>query len=248
MTQCCLPIARGPKPPPICGWRRARSTTCVSVAPALSMANTVAVSAIIVMISWLGLTARVAAQRQRKHPRAAAMIEATPATRYKTRVQLATISTLSILLVLAAELPRRPFLIWNATASVPVGLYRLSHVAAERGDIVAVRLPRSIAELASARGYLAHNSLLLKPLGATAGDHVCRRGPLIFINGALRVVALATDSRGQRLPTWRDCVTLNPDEAFVLGTRRDSYDSRYFGPIQTSQILGRALPVWTTQD
>lgn len=175
------------------------------------------------------------------------MIEATPASRYKSRVKLAAISTLSILLILAADVPNRPFLIWNATASVPVGLYRLSRVALVRGDIVAVRLPRSTAEFASAHGYLPANVLLLKPLGATAGDHVCRRGSLVFINDALRAIASIADSRGQRLPVWRGCLTLGPDEVVVIGARRDSYDSRYFGPLRTSQILGRAVPILINQ-
>lgn len=173
------------------------------------------------------------------------MIEVTPAKPHRAKAQLAAISTISILLILAADLLHRPFLIWNATASVPVGLYRLSRVVAVRGEIVAVRLPRSIADLASARGYLPHHVLLLKPLGATAGDQVCRRGSLVFVNGALRAIASSADSRGQLLPMWRGCMTLGPDELVVIGTRRDSYDSRYFGPLRTAQILGRAVPIWT---
>ena len=175
------------------------------------------------------------------------MIEATPANRHKAKVQLAAVSSLAILSILAVDLSHRPILVWNATASVPVGLYRLSHVAPVRGDIVAVRLPRSLADFASARGYLPHNILLLKPLGATTGDQVCRRGSLVFISGVLRATALSTDSRGQRLPVWRGCVTLGPNEVVVIGARRDSYDSRYFGPITTRAIVGHAVPIWTNQ-
>ena len=173
------------------------------------------------------------------------MIETPPARRHKARVQLAAISTLSILLILAAELAHRPILIWNATASVPVGLYRLSKVAPVRGDIVAVRLPLSMADFAGARGYLPHNVLLLKPLGATSGHQVCRRGSLVFINGALRAIAAVTDSRGRWLPMWQGCVTLRPDEAFVIGDGHGSYDSRYFGPITMRAMIGRAVPIWT---
>ena len=173
------------------------------------------------------------------------MIEVTPAQQHKARVHLAAISTLSILLILVADLPHRPVFFWNATASVPVGLYRLSKVAPVRGDIVAVRLPRSIADFASKRGYLPYNVILLKPLGATTGDHVCRRGSLVFINDALRAIAAITDSRGLLLPMWRGCKTLGHDEAFVIGARRHSYDSRYFGPITTRTMVGRAIPIWT---
>ncbi|MFM9940285.1 MAG: S26 family signal peptidase [Hyphomicrobiaceae bacterium] len=173
------------------------------------------------------------------------MTEAPPAERHKVRVQLAAFSTLSILLILTADLPHRPSLIWNATASVPVGLYRLSNIAPAHGDIVAIRLPRSIADFAGARGYLPHNVLLLKPLGATSGDRVCRIGSLVFINGALRAIAAVTDSRGQRLPIWQGCLTLAPDEVVVIGAGRDSYDSRYFGPITMRAMIGRAIPVWT---
>ena len=173
------------------------------------------------------------------------MIETTPASRHKSRIQLAAISTLSILLILATDYEHRPVFIWNATASVPVGLYRLSPVAPAPGDIVAVRLPQSIADFASARGYLPHNVLLLKPLGAAAKDNFCRRGSLVFVNGALRAIASVADRHGQRLPMWRGCVTLRPDEIVVIGTGRDSFDSRYFGSIATRTMVGRAVPIWT---
>jgi conjugative transfer signal peptidase TraF len=176
------------------------------------------------------------------------MIDIDPVIEQSRKMRLATLCVIAITSILAADLSHQPFLIWNATDSVPVGLYRLSKVAAVHGDIVAVRLPRSIADFASVRLYLPSNVLLLKPLSATAGDQVCRRGSLVFINGALRAIASIADSRGQRLPMWQGCIMLGPDEAIVIGAHRHSYDSRYFGPITTCAIVGRAVPIWIYQE
>lgn len=64
-----------------------------------------------------------------------------------------------------------PRLIWNETASVPVGLYRLHPVPAPHvGDLVAVRLPEREAMLLARRGYLPSGVPLLKPVAAVAGS------------------------------------------------------------------------------
>jgi conjugative transfer signal peptidase TraF len=153
----------------------------------------------------------------------------------------------ALLLILAGNTPHRPSLIWNASDSVAVGLYRLSDTTPLRGDLVALRLPPSIADLASQRGYLPRSALLLKPIAAVAGDRVCRHHSLVFANGALRAVALRDDDAGRPLPLWRNCHTLRGDEIFVLSRHTGSFDSRYFGVIPMRDIVGRAIPVWPMQ-
>jgi type IV secretory pathway protease TraF len=39
------------------------------------------------------------------------------------------------------------------------------------------------------------------------------------------------------------CHTLKSDEVFVLARPQDSFDSRYFGPVNRSRIVGTAIPL-----
>jgi type IV secretory pathway protease TraF len=49
------------------------------------------------------------------------------------------------------------------------------------------------------------------------------------------------------LPAWSQCRVLLDGELFLLNpTRADSFDSRYFGPLDASFVRGRALPLFTS--
>src|SRR5262245_59668693 len=78
------------------------------------------------------------------------------------------------LLLVPAITSRRPLLSWNASPSVPIGLYLVIPAAPRVGDLVVVRLPPFMAAFASSRGYLPISVHLLKPVAGTAGDLVCR--------------------------------------------------------------------------
>lgn len=147
-----------------------------------------------------------------------------------------------------ASVPVKPVaLVWNASASVPVGLYRIAPAGTmHSGMIAAVRPAPDMARLMTARGYLGFGALLLKPIAATAGQTVCRAGFAITIDGRLVATALRADRIGRPLPSWSGCRVLPPGTVFLLA--RDvsaSFDGRYFGPIAVARIVGRALPVWT---
>ena len=138
-------------------------------------------------------------------------------------------------------------LVWNATASVPVGLYRIVPGSDFRpGELVAVRPAPALARLMAARRYIEANALLVKPIGAAAGQRVCRTGAIITIDGALVATALAADHLHRPLPGWSGCVRLRTGTVFLLAPRAPaSFDGRYFGPVATAGIIGRALPLWT---
>jgi conjugative transfer signal peptidase TraF len=141
--------------------------------------------------------------------------------------------------------PRTPCLVWNASTSVPIGLYRVDVTAPKRGDLALVRLPLTIASMANERRYLPSSAYLLKPVAAVGGDRVCRFGRGIFVRGRHSGTANVHDTHGRILPTWRGCTQLAAGDIFLLGPTRDSFDSRYFGVVAGDDVVGRALPVWT---
>jgi conjugative transfer signal peptidase TraF len=156
----------------------------------------------------------------------------------------AALST-SLFAAVALRTPR-PRLIWNASASAPVGLYRLTPVGHPAiGTLVAITPPAGLAGFLAKRRYLAIGVPLLKHIAAPPGAIVCRLGNHVTINR--RVVALARnrDGRGRRLPVWRGCRVIAPNQLFLLNAAADSMDGRYFGPIPAIGLLGRATPIFT---
>ena len=137
-----------------------------------------------------------------------------------------------------------PVLLWNASPSVPIGLYRLTSGAPLAEALAVIRLPEPFRILAETRGYLRKGALLIKPVAAAAGDTVCRHGSLVTINGRIVARASAVDAGGRPLPAWAGCFRLAADQIFVLSADPDSFDSRYIGPIDRAHVVGFALPVW----
>ncbi|MDF1835678.1 MAG: S26 family signal peptidase [Alteraurantiacibacter sp. bin_em_oilr2.035] len=151
--------------------------------------------------------------------------------------------------LLSAALPLSRVLIWNATASVPTGLYHIRGTAGLRiGERVAIDPPPWVREYLATRGYLPTGLPLLKEVAALSGDTVCRQGLAITINSHRAGMTRAADSRGRSLPVWQGCRTIAEGEIFVMNRRASgSFDGRYFGPIARDRVLGRASPVWTDE-
>ena len=138
-----------------------------------------------------------------------------------------------------------PWLVWNASASAPVGFYRVLPGNAVRGDLVLVRTPESVRQLAVERGYLPATVPLVKRVAALDGDIVCAADDVISVNGRVVAERLARDRLGRPLPSWSGCHLLDDGEVFLLMEGvSDSFDGRYFGPIPTAAIIGRLVPLW----
>lgn len=154
--------------------------------------------------------------------------------------------------VLAAALgatlasPPAPRLVWNASASAPVGLYRIAPgVQPARGELALVRLPPAARDLAARRHYLPANVPAIKRVAGAAGDRVCAIGDRVAVAGAPPVTRFAADRRGRALPRWTGCIVLGAGEIFLLNpASRDSFDGRYFGPVEVARVIGRADFLW----
>ena len=109
-----------------------------------------------------------------------------------------------------------------------------------RGDVVVFDTPAGAGGSAQAED-------LVQRVIAVAGDEIEARDGIVYVNGKavdesyLRPGTRTTDIARQRIPD---------DRYWVMGDRREaSEDSRLFGPIPESVILGRAVArVWPASD
>ncbi|MGA7540694.1 MAG: S26 family signal peptidase [Steroidobacteraceae bacterium] len=138
-------------------------------------------------------------------------------------------------------------LVYNSSPSVARGWYLMVPASRlEDGMLVVAGIPAAAARIAAERDYLPITVPVVKRIAAQDGEHVCEHSRILSIDGRPVARALVADSAGRPLPAWSGCRNLATGEYLLLGDGRpDSYDSRYFGAVTASAILGRAIPLWT---
>ena len=143
-----------------------------------------------------------------------------------------------------------PTYIWNASESVPIGLYRLQPIGKlVVTDLVAVRPPEPLATLLNAGGYLPRGVPMLKRVAALPGQIVCRDRLTVTVDGIAMGAARENDGRGRRLPVWQGCRAIADGEVFLMNWQsEDSFDGRYFGVLSITTIVGEAQPLWTDEE
>ena len=155
----------------------------------------------------------------------------------------------SVGVAVAATVPTPLKLIWNVSASVPIGLYWVEpadHL--EITDLVAVTPPPPLAAFLIARGYLGEGTPLLKRVMGLQGQEVCRLRDAITVDGVPLGEALRRDRMGRDLPVWQGCRRIAPGHLFLMNPDvGDSLDGRYFGPTSDDTVIGRAMPLLTDE-
>jgi conjugative transfer signal peptidase TraF len=156
----------------------------------------------------------------------------------------------AVVLVAPIVLETTPIYIWNASESVPIGLYRLR--PADNlfvTELLVVQPPEPLATFLDLNGYLPVGVPMLKRVLALPGQTVCRSGLTVSVDAIEIGEARERDGRGRPLPKWRGCRVVGEGELFVMNWQSaDSLDGRYFGFLPASAVVGRALPVWTRED
>lgn len=142
--------------------------------------------------------------------------------------------------------PPRPLLVWNASASSPVGLYYVgSPEGVEPGDMVVAWPPDQARRLGAERRYLPANVPLVKRVAAAAGDRICAVGEAISVNGRVETRRRTRDGAGRPMPWWTGCEDLREGDLFLLTPSvPDSFDGRYFGTTRASEVIGSARLIW----
>jgi len=178
-----------------------------------------------------------------------------PRSRLRARIVLAGLTACGLAaLAWTAFVSPLPRLTYNPSDSVAIGWYRIEPFDPRTASlprplsvdsIVLVPLPAEAAGLAAQRGYLPTRVPLLKRVGAVAPQHVCIVAGQVRIDGVPSAAVLAADRLGRPLPSLQLCRRLEPGELFLLSvTNPASFDSRYFGPVSASAVIGVAHPVW----
>ncbi len=144
-------------------------------------------------------------------------------------------------LVLAPSFGYQKRLIWNRTASAPIGLYWVTDGPITY-DRWAVLSPKSDAsEWAETHGFVGEDWPLLKAIAGLPGDKICREDETILINDEVRALALEQDDLQRDLPVWSGCSVLAQDEIFLLNAHPKSLDGRYFGVTTIEDVDGVAV-------
>ena len=138
-------------------------------------------------------------------------------------------------------------LVWNASASVPIGLYAIEPGASPRvGDLVAVRPSPDLSRFMAERRYVEANAVLVKPVAALVGATFCRTNMRVTLDGRTVATALPRDRFSRPLPRWSGCHRVARNQLVLIAPALPaSFDSRYFGPLDRAQLIGRAMPLWT---
>jgi conjugative transfer signal peptidase TraF len=164
------------------------------------------------------------------------------------RILLASLAAISS----AAGLASLAGLRINMTSSMPRGLYITTKD--EKAPLVEFCPEGIFSQLSSERGYRPAgicpdgHAPLVKPVIARARDRVSVSAEGISVNGRLlpNTVAKNTDSAGRSLPVWQPgTYPVSPGSLWVASSHlRNSFDSRYFGPISDRAIRHRLKPLW----
>jgi conjugative transfer signal peptidase TraF len=143
-------------------------------------------------------------------------------------------------------LPPAPRLLWNVTASAPVGFYRVDPaIPVHVGDMAIANPPSAVRSLAALRHYLPLGVPLVKRIAAGPGDRICASGGRILINGLWVVSRRTRDARGRPMPGWHGCQILHEGQYLLLmPSVPTSFDGRYFGITSVNDIVGRATLLW----
>lgn len=130
----------------------------------------------------------------------------------------------------------------SSPSAAPVGFYWRTAPRLGRGKLVEFCLPKDVAVFAEARGYIGHGSC---PGHAESVGKIVlgMPGDIVTVDPA---TVLKTDSAGRPMRHFPFAEYRVPaGEVWVHGTARNSFDSRYFGPVPIANIRATLEPLVT---
>src|SRR6266446_2835215 len=145
---------------------------------------------------------------------------------------------------------------FNDSPSMPTGLY-VRTSSESRSSLVVFCPGEPFAKLSVERGYRSRGNCpdgaeaLAKPIVARPGDVVELSAAGMAVNGRLlqKTPPLATDTAGRPLPHWPfGRYVVAPGTVWLASSYSSrSFDSRYFGPVDASQVREHVRPLLTAR-
>jgi len=137
--------------------------------------------------------------------------------------------------------PPKPKLLYNPSASAPIGWYKLADKSVLKvGDQVAAYAPDWARKLADERRYLPYEYPMIKTIWAGSGTTICTKNNRISVPNYPVIISLSQDGLGRDMPKLSGCFTLKADEYFLISPDvQAGFDSRYFGAVIGTDILGK---------
>lgn len=139
--------------------------------------------------------------------------------------------------IAALFVPTKPFVIWNASPSIATGAYVRSSGAVTTGAVVTVEARVVAPHYAAHRQFDDPSDFFIKRVLAGSGAEVCSQASSVRVDEIV-LTRFSHDREGLALPAWSGCRRLRAGEIFLVGDTPDSFDSRYFGPVQVSSVTG----------
>jgi conjugative transfer signal peptidase TraF len=137
-------------------------------------------------------------------------------------------------------------LFYNPSQSAEIGWYYVEPIASlSVGDLVVANLPEEAASFAHDRGYLPRDLPVIKTIGGIAGERYCIKDGELQIEERVSLSLLPLDSQGRALPEPPEmCAEISDGFVLLISERiAQSFDSRYFGEVAVSNIVGLAVYV-----
>ena len=144
----------------------------------------------------------------------------------------------------------------NSSRSFPLGIYWTVAGTPEKGDLVIFCPPvKALFDIAQRRNYIGPGfcdggyGYMIKRILAAKNDHISIDQRGVFINGLLvpRSRPFSADSVGRAMPriTIRNYQLANSEVLLLSDFNPKSFDARYFGVVNKSQIRSVIRPVFT---
>jgi conjugative transfer signal peptidase TraF len=145
---------------------------------------------------------------------------------------------------------------FNDSPSMPTGLY-VRTPSDPSASLIVFCPAEPFAHLSAERGYRSRGNCpdgaepLAKPIAARPGDIVKLSATGMAVNSRLlpNTAPLVTDTAGRPLPHWPfGRYVVAPGAVWVASSYNSrSFDSRYFGPVEASEVREHVRPLLTTR-
>lgn len=142
----------------------------------------------------------------------------------------------------------KKYIVYNYTNSIPKGFYYLYNdvdiSSIKKGDLIVFGIPLDVKGIVIERNWLNENDTLTKPVTAIYGDFVCTDDGMVRVNNISYKNIEKYDSNGRNMPKYEYCDLVKEGDIFVFIKNSKSFDSRYYGPINISEVIAKAKPLW----